>query len=105
MHAHGWSAGWTFPIAAGVCVVVGVLVGIPALRLTGVYLSLVTLALAQLFPALIRKFDDVTGGSIGIGGFRYDPPSWTGLGPGGRGEGTEWLFVLVLLMLGLGYVA
>src|SRR5205085_8497512 len=27
MHTHGWSAGWTFPIEAGVCFVVGFLVG------------------------------------------------------------------------------
>src|SRR5439155_7371000 len=101
---HGWSAGWTFPVAAALCFVVGVLVGIPALRLTGVYLSLVTLALAQLFPALIRKFDDVTGGSIGIGGLRYDPPSWTGLDPRSRAERTEWLYVLALIMLVIGYV-
>ena len=48
--------------------------GIPALRLKGLYLALVTLALAQIFPALIRKFDDLTGGSQGIDGLSYDAP-------------------------------
>ena len=104
MHEHGWTAGWTFPIAAVLCFVVGVFVGIPALRLTGVYLSLVTLALAQLFPALVRKFDDVTGGSRGISNLRYDPPSWTGLDARNRADRTEWLYVLALVMLVIGYV-
>jgi branched-chain amino acid transport system permease protein len=89
MNTHGWSAGWTFPVAALLCFVVGVVVGIPALRLTGVYLSLVTLALAQLFPALVRKFDDLTGGSRGISNLRYDPPSWTGLDARNRTDRTE----------------
>ena len=62
MHNYGWDPQWTFPMAALLCFAVGVLVGIPALRLTGIYLSLVTLALAQLFPALVRKFDNLTGG-------------------------------------------
>ena len=89
MSTYGWSPGWTFPVAAALCFVVGVLVGIPALRLTGVYLSLVTLALAQFFPALIRKFDDLTGGSRGISNLRYDPPSWTGLDARNRTDRTE----------------
>jgi branched-chain amino acid transport system permease protein len=104
MSTHGWSAGWTLPVAAILCFVVGVLVGIPALRLAGVYLSLVTLALAQLFPALVRKFDDLTGGSQGIGGLRYDPPSWTGLDGRNRTDRAEWLYLVALAMLVVGYV-
>jgi branched-chain amino acid transport system permease protein len=104
MSTHGWSPGWTFPIAALVCFVIGVLVGIPALRLTGVYLSLVTLALAQLFPALVRKFDDVTGGSRGITNLRYDPPDWTGLEPKDRVDRALWLYALALVFLIIGYI-
>jgi branched-chain amino acid transport system permease protein len=103
MDTHGWSPGWTFPVAALLCFAVGVLVGIPALRLTGVYLSLVTLALAQLFPALIRKFSDLTGGSTGIGGLRYDPPDWTWF-DSGRGGRAQWLYFVALVLLGLSYV-
>jgi branched-chain amino acid transport system permease protein len=80
------------------------MVGIPALRLAGVYLSLVTLALAQLFPALVRKFDDLTGGSRGISNLRYDPPSWTGLDARNRTDRNEWLYVVALALLVLGYV-
>jgi branched-chain amino acid transport system permease protein len=104
MSTHHWTAGWTFPVAAAICFVVGALVGIPALRLTGVYLSLVTLALAQLFPALVRKFDDLTGGSRGISNLRYDPPSWTGLEAKDRADRTMWLYIVALFLLVVGYI-
>ncbi len=100
---HGWSPGWTYPVAAIICFVVGVLVGVPALRLRGLYLALVTLALAQLFPALVRKLDDLTGGSAGIGGLSYDAPGWTGLEAGRRGR-SEWLYWVALGTLALGYL-
>jgi branched-chain amino acid transport system permease protein len=103
MDTHGWSAGWTFPVAIVVCFVVGVLVGIPALRLAGVYLSLVTLALAQLFPALVRKFSDFTGGSTGIGGLRYEPPEWLWFEAGRTGR-AQWLYFVALSLLAVSYV-
>lgn len=99
---HGWSPGWTYPAAALLCFVVGVLVGIPALRLKGLYLVIVTLALAQIFPDLIRKLD-VTGGSQGIGGLRYDAPEWTGLEAGRQGR-AEWLYWVALASLAIGYL-
>jgi branched-chain amino acid transport system permease protein len=99
---HGWSPGWTFPVAALFSFVVGVLVGIPALRLTGVYLTLVTLALAQIFPELVRKFD-FTGGSFGITSLSYEPPPFTGFETDRAGE-AKWLYALGLFLLGLGYV-
>ena len=100
---HGWSPGLTFPIAALLCFAVGVMVGVPALRLKGLYLSLVTLALAQIFVPLVRKFDDLTGGSKGINGLKYEQPSWSGL-PKGRAGRSEWLYWVALTMLAIGYV-
>lgn len=100
---HGWSPGWTYPVAALLCFVVGVLVGVPALRLKGLYLALVTLALAQIFPALVRKFDELTGGSAGIGGLSYDAPAWTGLDSGRQGR-AEWMYWLALGTLAFGYL-
>ena len=99
---HGWTPGWTFPAAAVISFVVGVLVGIPALRLTGVYLTLVTLALAQIFPELVRKFD-FTGGSFGITSLSYEPPGFTGIDTDRVGE-AKWLYVLGLVLLALSYV-
>ena len=100
---HDWSPGWTFPVAAALCFAVGVLVGLPALRLKGLYLSLVTLALAQIFVPLVRKFDELTSGSRGINGLKYEQPSWTGL-PKGRAGRSEWLYWVALAMLAIGYI-
>src|SRR4051812_16213263 len=103
MADHGWSPGWTFVVAAALCFVVGVIVGIPALRLKGLYLTLVTLALAQIFPALIRKFDAFTHGSHGINGLLYQQPSWTHLDFGRQGA-SEWLYWVALFLLAVSYV-
>jgi branched-chain amino acid transport system permease protein len=100
---HDWSPTMTFPVAAVLCFAVGVMVGVPALRLKGLYLSLVTLALAQIFVPLVRKFDDLTNGSRGITGIKYDAPDWASL-PKGRAGRSEWLYWVALFMLAIGYV-
>ncbi len=58
------------------CFLVGLACGFPALRISGVYLALVTLALATLFPLILLKYSDVTGGSGGIRVPHFDPPAW-----------------------------
>jgi branched-chain amino acid transport system permease protein len=73
---HGWNHLATVPVAMLACFLVGVLCGIPALRISGVYLALVTLALATLFPLILQKYSDVTGGSGGIRVPHFDPPNW-----------------------------
>jgi branched-chain amino acid transport system permease protein len=75
---HGWSHLATIPVTMVLCFAVGVLVGLPALRISGLYLALVTLALATLFPLVIQKYSDVTGGSTGIGVPDFEPPAWAG---------------------------
>ncbi len=57
---------YTIPIAALVTGVIGLLVGIPALRLGGISLALATLALAVSFPILMKRYSEVTGGGGGI---------------------------------------
>lgn len=47
--------------------VVGLVVGLPALRITGIYLALVTLALATLFPQIVVRLGDITGATVGRG--------------------------------------
>jgi branched-chain amino acid transport system permease protein len=96
---HGWSPGWTLPAAVVVCFVVGVIVGVPALRLQGLYLAAVTLALAVAFPAILLKFESVTGGADGVKGIRYLSPEWTGLK--GRAEVHLWFYWLCLGLLAL----
>lgn len=63
---HGVGELATIPIAALVAGLVGLLFGVPALRLTGPYLALATFAIAVAVPSLAKRFDHFTGGSSGI---------------------------------------
>lgn len=61
----GWPMLATVPAAALICFAVGVVIGLPALRIQGLYLALVTLAVATLFPLMLEQFSDLTGGGGG----------------------------------------
>jgi branched-chain amino acid transport system permease protein len=96
---HNWSYFWTIPVAAAICFVVGVLIGIPALRLEGLYLALATLGLAIIFPNLVNKLDSLTGGSNGKRiprNARLLAPEWTGLDP--RNDAHIWVYFLVVVI-------
>jgi branched-chain amino acid transport system permease protein len=56
----------TMLMAFAICFVVGLLVGLPALRLSGVYLALATFALAVSIPQLPLKWSKFLGGSGGV---------------------------------------
>jgi branched-chain amino acid transport system permease protein len=56
---------WTIPIAGVIAGMAGLLVGIPALRLSGLYLALITFGIAVSFPQLPKKFDHFLGGTTG----------------------------------------
>jgi branched-chain amino acid transport system permease protein len=74
---QGWSYLATIPVAALCCLIAGVLVGIPALRISGLYLAAVTLAVAAVFPTLIDQFPHLTGGPNGlIAENQMAAPSW-----------------------------
>ena len=62
---HGVDPVWTIPLGGLVAGVAGLAFGIPALRLSGLYLALATFGVAVALPALVRKFDGFTGGSTG----------------------------------------
>lgn len=78
--------------------VVGFAVGIPALRLSGVYLALVTIALAVITPPMITRFEGLTGGSQGINIDKPDAPAWTGLAE------DQWLFYVCLVVTAIMFV-
>lgn len=69
----------TLIVVVPVCFLIGLVFGIPALRIKGLYLALVTLGLAAVFPSLI-KLDfliDYTGGAAGkTVDSDLRPPSW-----------------------------
>ncbi len=64
---HGWNFLLTLPVSAALGFAIGFLVGIPALRIRGLYLALVTLALAAVFPVLakLQALESITGGANG----------------------------------------
>ena len=63
MFDHDWSFLPTLPVSMAICFVSGAVIGFPALRVKGLYLALVTLGLAVLFPDLTDKFVNGTGGT------------------------------------------
>src|SRR5258708_29743177 len=66
VHRTGVPYWVTIPAAAVVAGVFGFLIGIPALRLTGIYLALATFALALSIPPVLNHYDSFTGGHGGI---------------------------------------
>ncbi|MEZ5258410.1 MAG: branched-chain amino acid ABC transporter permease [Ilumatobacteraceae bacterium] len=51
---HGWPYLLTLVVIIPVCFGFGMIFGIPALRIKGLYLALVTLGLAAIFPSLVQ---------------------------------------------------
>jgi branched-chain amino acid transport system permease protein len=93
MANHGVRDLWTIPIAAGVAGVIGLLAGVPALRLSGLYLALATFGIAVVLPTILKKFDHFTGGSTGI--TLFGKPTQTGHGVGVWGlTNNQWLYAL-----------
>lgn len=76
-----------------ICVVLALAVAIPATRLEGFYLALVTLALAQLFIVVLNEGGAITGGTGGIANYRL-PAIF-----GWRIAGPWYTVVIVILML------
>jgi branched-chain amino acid transport system permease protein len=93
MADHGVRDLWTIPIAAGVAGGIGLVAGVPALRLSGLYLALATFGIAVAFPTILKKFDHFTGGSTGI--TLFGRPTETGHGAGVWGmTNNQWLYAL-----------
>jgi branched-chain amino acid transport system permease protein len=93
MANHGVRDLWTIPIAAGVAGLIGLLAGVPALRLSGLYLALATFGIAVVLPTILKKFDHFTGGSTGI--TLFGKPTQTGHGVGVWGlTNNQWLYAL-----------
>lgn len=66
----------TIPIAGLLTGLVGFLFGVPALRLSALYLALATFALAVVTPSLIKRPAALTGGVQGILVAQPDPPAF-----------------------------
>jgi branched-chain amino acid transport system permease protein len=64
------NAGWPFPIAlacaAGLSAAAGVVVGLPALRVKGIYLGMATLSFGFIIEEVFARWESVTGGNSGL---------------------------------------
>jgi len=79
VQTYHWSYLSTFIIVIPVCLAIGLIVGIPALRIQGLYLALVTFGLAAVFPSIVKleQLDRFTHGSNGLSiTSKLLPPSW-----------------------------
>ena len=67
LHAHlpPWGS---VPLGALAAVLMGLIIGIPCLRLKGTYLALTTLAFPIILMGIVFAFPDVTGGELGVSG-------------------------------------
>jgi branched-chain amino acid transport system permease protein len=91
----------TIPIAGLVTGAVGFLLGIPALRLSALYLALATFALAVVTPSLIKRPEQLTGGVQGIELLPPAPPqfvndTFTALTGTPSMTSDQWLYYLSL---------
>jgi branched-chain amino acid transport system permease protein len=88
---------WTIPIAGLVAGLVGLAFGLPALRLSGLYLALATFAVAVALPSAVKRFEEFTGGGSGINLFGI-PELTGGISGvevfGGRLTFNDWLYYL-----------
>jgi len=82
----------TVPVAGAVCLAVGFLFGLPALRLEALYLALATFALGVAMPQLLKykRFESWTGGVQGIVIVKPDAPFGLPLSP------DQWLYFFTL---------
>jgi len=79
---HDLGLPWVVSVALAsvITAVAGVLVGLPALRMTGVYLSIATLAFALIIQEVLTRWERVTGG---LKGKPVDKPVVFGVNLGG----------------------
>ena len=61
-----WSLIQILPVAMMIGAIVGILLGIPVLRLRGDYLAIVTLGFGEIIRIILNNMDAVTGGPQGI---------------------------------------
>jgi branched-chain amino acid transport system permease protein len=83
------------PAAAAVTFALGLAFGVPALRLRGLYLALVTLALAVAVGPVIKRAEPLTGGVSGLAVPQPPVPSWLA-GGSLSVDMDQWLYLLCL---------
>lgn len=93
--SYGVPALATLPISAIATAAVGVAIGLPALRLQGLQLAIVTFGIAAAFPQILLKMSGMTGGVSGLPIDAPLAPVWLDISP------ELWLYVVSLLCASL----
>jgi len=83
------------PAAAVVAFLLGLAFGVPAVRLRGLYLALVTLALAVAAGPVIKRSEPLTGGVSGLAVPQPPVPSWLAV------DADQWLYLVCLAVTGV----
>lgn len=95
---HGWNPFATIPVAAVLAFCGGLALGIPALRLQGLYLALCTLVLSITVPPLLKRMDALTGGVQGLFLGNPSAPAWLPI------DDSQWIYFVVLAIAAVAYV-
>lgn len=87
------------PVAGVVCGIFGIVIGLVALRLAGIYLALATFSLGVAMPSLLKHFKSVTGGFNGLSLDPIQAPGWLPL------DGQRYLYYLTWLCAAILFAA
>ena len=94
--------GLPFPIAlacaAGLSAAVGLVVGLPALRVKGIYLGMATLSFGFIVEEVLARWESVTGGNAGIHIKKPDMFGWVLE----TGDQFYWLCLVITVLATLG---
>lgn len=101
---------WLVLLVAGVfTTVVGVLIGLPTLRLRGDYLAIVTLGFGEIVPQVVRNADNIGGFDLTHGTFGISPIDSLGFGAlsgiglpesfQSSGDRANWFYWAALLLI------
>jgi branched-chain amino acid transport system permease protein len=93
----GWSFWAAAPVGAVLAMLIGTLLAFPALRLSGIFLALATLAFAQATQWVLWHWQSVT---FGAGGFRTPAPnfSWLSIKQDYGIYFVSWAVTVILLL-------
>jgi branched-chain amino acid transport system permease protein len=94
-HNAGWPYWIGVPLAAVASGAFGILIGLIALRLAGVYLALATFSLAVATPSFLKHFKSVTGGFGGLSLDTVKAPGWFPL------DAQNWLYYVAWAVTGV----
>jgi branched-chain amino acid transport system permease protein len=107
VNSWDWNPYFALIVGMVMCFVLGLVLGMPALRLKGPYLALVTLAVAFVWPTIAAQFLDKTVEATSLKGIRLNPPTWTGLsssGPDARLDRAIYLYFIGIVLLVFSYI-